>query len=87
MALTHGMQGSETLNNAIFQGGAPAEYALRKQIDAMLAQYSPEIVQNQKAQEVLGRIESLSQTVASRGEGTRADLVKLYMETIAKNRL
>lgn len=81
------MQGSETLNNAIFQGGAPTKYALEGKINAMLTQYAPEVSKNPKAQEILSRIETLSQAVASRGEGTRVDLVNLYMETITKKHM
>lgn len=86
MAQMNGMHGSETLNNEIFQKG-PKVPELQAKIDAMLLQFSPEAKKSPKVQEALNRIGSISDTIASVAEGTRADLVELYKNTVVETHL
>ena len=53
----------------------------------MLAQFSPEKTNSPQVQAVLGRIESISGTLAEIAGGTRAEIVNLYIETVTKTHL
>lgn len=86
MVATNGMHGSETLSEKIFQSG-PKTPELQTKINAMLLQFSPVAKNNPKAQEILGRIGSISETLTSIAGDTRKEIVALYMETVAEKHL
>ena len=86
MSSSNGMYGSETLNNEIF-GKQPPVCKLQKDIDTILAKFSPERKCGPKVQETLNRISSISETLVSLSGETRAEIINLYMETVTANHL
>ncbi|MFA6090662.1 MAG: hypothetical protein WC774_02700 [Candidatus Gracilibacteria bacterium] len=86
MSSVNGMHGSETLNSKIFKE-QPGLIDLQIRINEKLAGLSPERKNSPKIQETLGRIESISETLASLVGETRAEIVNLYTETLTSTHL
>lgn len=80
------MHTSEVLSNEIF-GKQPLVCKLQQDIDTILSKFSPDRVCSPKIQETLGRINSISETLASLSGETRAEIVSLYTETVTTTHL